>query len=62
MAQYNCTNIVFRAPASLKRELTALAKEKEQHVSALIRTACLEFLQNDARLDEKKTLNHDHNK
>ena len=38
------TNIVFRCPNILKERMIALAEANEQHLSSLIRSACVEML------------------
>lgn len=50
MSVFQNTNIVFRCPVSLKEKMKAVAEEREEHLSSLIRSACLEVIRKDASI------------
>ena len=42
------SNLAFRCPDNLKKKLEAYAGEKDLHVSAIVRTACIALLKQEA--------------
>jgi len=42
------SNLAFRCPGSLKKKLEAYAEETDVHVSAIVRTACIALLKQEA--------------
>lgn len=47
MTQFQNTNVVFRCPAGFKAKMKAFAEANDQHLSAFIRSACVEVLRRD---------------
>ena len=47
MNQFQNTNVVFRCPAGLKAKMRAFAEANDQHLSAFIRSACVEVLRRE---------------
>jgi len=42
------SNLAFRCPDNLKKKLEAYAEETDVHVSAIVRTACITLLKQEA--------------
>jgi predicted transcriptional regulator len=42
------SNLAFRCPDNLKKKLEAYAEETDVHVSAIVRTACIALLKQEA--------------
>lgn len=46
--KFNNTSIVFRCPSNLKTRMREFAENNGQHMSAFIRSACMEVLKREA--------------
>lgn len=47
MKMFQNTNVAFRCPAGLKAKMAAYAEANEQHLSAFIRSACVDALRRE---------------
>ncbi len=47
MNAFQNSNVVFRCPAGLKAKMRAFAEANDQHLSAFIRSACVEVLRRE---------------
>lgn len=47
MTPFQNTNVVFRCPAGLKAKMMAFAEANDQHLSAFIRSACVDLLRRE---------------
>ena len=47
MNTFQNSNVVFRCPAALKAKMKAFAEANDQHLSAFIRSACVEVLRRE---------------
>jgi hypothetical protein len=57
MSVFQNSNVVFRCPLSLKEKMKALAEQREEHLSTLIRSACVEVLRREYPLNCSKVVN-----
>ena len=47
MNAFQNSNVVFRCPAGLKAKMRAFAEANDQHLSAFIRSACVDVLRRE---------------